>query len=167
MFLGYSALRSHCAVRIRCTCTPKNAIVKTRYLGGACRHPRTFRTRSSPDTALPRPPVSRMTSDRCKSPRTVLLQVRDHIFSKSDFHNSSKFLGKGESESQMRISDLWGHLRTPGRPHRGPGSVLIRSAIEFSTISCVRWSRDLSSKTNNSKNSKNLFGQVSYKTCST
>ena len=80
MFLGYSALRRHCAVRIRGTCTPKNAIAKTRYLGGACRHPRTFRTRSSPDVALPRPPVDRISSNLFEKPRTHLLQVRGQNF---------------------------------------------------------------------------------------
>ena len=106
MFLGYSALRRYCAVRIRGTCSPKNAIVKTRYLGGSWLLPRAFRTRSSLDMALPRPPVDRMTSNRCKKPRTDVLQIRDQKFSNSDFHNSSKFLGKGAFVSQTRISDL-------------------------------------------------------------
>ena len=47
MFLGYSALRRDCAERIRGTCTPKNAIDKTRYLRGPFRLIRAFRTRSA------------------------------------------------------------------------------------------------------------------------
>ena len=93
-------------MRIRGTCSPKNAIAKTRYLGVAFGLPRTFRTRSSLDMALPRPPVDRMTSNRCKKPRTDVLQIRDQNFSDSDFHNSSKFLGKGDFVSQTRISDI-------------------------------------------------------------
>ena len=81
MFLGYCALRRYCAVRIRGTCSPKNAIAKTRYLSGEIRHQRTFRTRSSLDMALSRPPVDRMTSNRCKKPRTDVLQSRDQKFS--------------------------------------------------------------------------------------
>ena len=80
MFLGYSALRRYCAVRIRGTCSPKNAIVKTRYLGKLILLPRVLRGSSSPDTALSRPPVDRMTSNRCRNPRTDLLQVRDDFF---------------------------------------------------------------------------------------
>ena len=81
MFLGYCALRRYCGVRIRGTYSPKNAIAKTRYLSGEIRHPRTFRTRSSRDMALPRPPVDRMTSNRCKKPRTDVLQVYNQNFS--------------------------------------------------------------------------------------
>ena len=94
MYLGCRALRRHCAVRIRGTCTPKNTIAKTRYLGAVLMHPRTFRTRSSPDTALPRPPLNRITSNRCRHPRTDLLQVRDQKFSKSDFRVPRNFSEK-------------------------------------------------------------------------
>ena len=80
MFLGYCALRRYCAVRIRGTCSPKNAIAKTRYLGVAFGHIRGIHTRSSLDMALSRPPVDRMTSNRCKKPRTDVLQIRDQKF---------------------------------------------------------------------------------------
>ena len=85
MFLGYNALRRYCAVRNQGTCTPKNAIDKTRYLGEVFRHPRGFRTRSSPDMALPRPPVDRMTSNRGKKPRTDVPQIRDQNFRPPNF----------------------------------------------------------------------------------
>ena len=94
MFLGYSALRRDCAERIRGTCTPKNANAKTRYLGGPFVHIRSFRTRSSPDMALPRPPVDRITSNLCEKPRTHLLQVRDQNFSNSDFKIPRNFSEK-------------------------------------------------------------------------
>ena len=42
-------------------------------------------------------------------------------FSKSDFHKSSKFLGKGDFMSQTRISDIQENLWTPGWPHRDLG----------------------------------------------
>ena len=93
-------------MRIRGTYSPKNAIAKTRYLAQLFGNMLVFRTRSSLDMALPRPPVDRMTSNRCKKPRTDVLQIRDQKFSDSDFHNSSKFLGKGAFVSQTRISDL-------------------------------------------------------------
>ena len=57
-------------------------------------------------------------------------------------------------------------LSDPREAPQRPGSALIGFAIEFATIPCVRWSRDLLTKTNNSKNPKKLFGQVSYKTFS-
>ena len=44
-------------------------------------------------------------------------------------------------------------------------SASIRSARRFSTNPCLRGSRDLLSKTNNAKNPKNVFGQISHKTC--
>ena len=50
-----------------------------------------------------------------------MLQIRDQKLSNSGFHNSSKFLGKGDSVSQTRICDIEGDLWTPGRPHRDLG----------------------------------------------
>ena len=62
-----------------------------------------------------------------------MLQIRDQKLSNSGFHNSSKFLGKGDFVSQTRISDIQGDLWAQGSP-QGPGSALIGSAIDFSTI---------------------------------
>ena len=121
MFLGYCALRRYCAERIRGTYSPKNAIAKTRYLGGEIGLIRAFRTRSSLDMALPRPPVDRMTSNRYRKPRTDVLQIRDQKLSNSGFHNSLKFLGKGDSVSQTRICHIEGDLWTPARPRRDLG----------------------------------------------
>ena len=81
--------------------------------------------------ALPRPPVDRITSNRCRKPRTDVLQIRDQNFSNSDFHNSSKFLRKGDFVSQTCISDLWGDLRTPGRPQRDLGVLSLDSPSNF------------------------------------
>ena len=129
MFLGNSALRRHCAGRIRGTCTPKNAIAKSRYLCGAFRHPRAFRTRSRPEMALPRPPVNRITSNRCSEPRTDVLLIRDQHFSSSYFPKSLKFHGKGDFRCQTRISDLERHLRTPRRPRRHLGVLSLDSPV--------------------------------------
>ena len=93
-------------MRIRGTCTPKNAIAKMRYIGEVIMLPRVLRGRSGPDVPLPQPSVDRITSNRCEKPRTDLPLVRNQNFLNSDFHFSSKFLGKGDFESQMRISDL-------------------------------------------------------------
>ena len=93
-------------MRIQGTCTPKNAIAKTRYLPQLILLPRVLRGSSGPDVPLPQPPVDRITSNRCEKPRTDVPLVRDQKFSDFGFHISSKFLGKGDFESQTRISDL-------------------------------------------------------------
>ena len=77
MFLGFRALRRHCAVRIQGTCTPRNAIAKTRYLPQRILHPRVLRGSPGPDVPLPQPPVDRITSNRCEKPRTDLPLIRD------------------------------------------------------------------------------------------
>ena len=80
-----------------------------------------------------------------------MLQIRDQKLSNSGFHNSSKFLGKGDSVSQTRISDIEGSL-DPREAPQGPRSALIGCAFEIPTNPDVRRSRDLLYKTNNSKN---------------
>ena len=85
MFLGYCALRRHCAVRIQGTCTPRNAIAKTRYLPELIRHPRVLRGSAGPDVPLPQPPVDRISSNRCEKPRTDVPLVRDQKFSEFGF----------------------------------------------------------------------------------
>ena len=127
MFLGTSAFRRHRATRIRRPHRPKSAIAKTRYLPQLILYTRAFHASPVPDSALRRPPVDRMPSNRFSGPRTDVLLTPGQNFSNSEFHNSSKFLRKCDFVSQTRISDLWGDLRTPGRPQRDLGVLSLDS----------------------------------------
>ena len=87
-------------MRIRGTCSPKNAIAKTRYLGGRV-------------GGLPAPANFSYTlqpgygSTAAASRPNDLKSVHEAQDGRApDFHNSSKYLGKGAFVFQTRISDL-------------------------------------------------------------
>ncbi len=115
-FLGYRALRSHCAMRIRGTCTPKNAIAKTRYLPQLIGLPRVLRGRSGPDVPLPQPSVDRITSNRCEKPRTDLPLVRNRNFLNSDFHFPRDFSERVISGPKCVFLTFRGTFASQGGP---------------------------------------------------
>ena len=69
-----------CAVRIRSANSREITIAKTRYVPEVMVHKCVLRGRSKPKRRLPRPPVDRITSNRCRKPRTDVLQIRDQNF---------------------------------------------------------------------------------------
>ena len=51
-------------------------------------------------------PLIHYAVEEAQAGRADVFQIRDQKISNSDFHNSSKFLGKGDFVSQTRISDI-------------------------------------------------------------
>ena len=138
MFLGSTALRRHCAVRIRTANSWKITIAKTRYVAGPILLKWVLRGRSRPEARLQQPPVDRFTPDRFRRSRKNTLSDRSENFSSLHFPKMLQIFT--ESCSQSENNDFWPSepLSAVREVPEAPGSAYIRFSVQFPTFPCVR-----------------------------
>ena len=162
--MASGGVRPHCAVDIRALYGTELARSKMGYEAARIGNIGVLRGGPDPLWRLAQPPGPRRTSDQFQPPRKTLFSPDNNFFWFSHFQfspNSEKRCLHGEKRHFGSSEGYFDRKEVPQESE----SASIRSARRFPTNPCLWRSRGLLSKTNNSKNLKNVFGQISHKPC--
>ena len=122
-----------------------------------------FRPGRAPYPGIAQPPGHRLAPDHSHPLRKTLLHIGNKFFWFSHFQISPNSEKRCRNRQNRDFGSSEAYFNRKTVPQESE-SASVRSARRFPTFPCVRWSRDNFPKTNNSKNPKNAFGQISYKT---